>query len=130
RVMERLLLAADRPHQSQSHRSSQSRRSGIGIHPATGDHHGRHASRDVSRPRRIRIAGTPDRRRHHARSGKGMTQIDAAESSKTERPGLVFPDGFVWGTATAAYQIEGAASEGGRTPSIWDTFSHPAGKLR
>ena len=34
-----------------------------------------------------------------------------------------FPDGFLWGTATAAYQIEGAASEDGRTPSIWDTFS-------
>lgn len=39
-----------------------------------------------------------------------------------------FPDGFVWGSATASYQIEGAAAEGGRGPSIWDTFSHTPGK--
>ncbi|MER5882743.1 GH1 family beta-glucosidase [Streptomyces sp. NPDC001941] len=41
---------------------------------------------------------------------------------------VTFPDGFLWGTATAAYQIEGAAREGGRTPSIWDTFSHTPGR--
>jgi beta-glucosidase len=35
-----------------------------------------------------------------------------------------FPKDFVWGTATASYQIEGAASEDGRTPSVWDTFTH------
>ncbi|MGW5399563.1 GH1 family beta-glucosidase [Streptomyces sp. NPDC003952] len=40
-----------------------------------------------------------------------------------------FPSGFLWGTATAAYQIEGAAREDGRTPSIWDTFSHTPGKV-
>jgi beta-glucosidase len=39
-----------------------------------------------------------------------------------------FPDGFMWGTSTAAYQIEGAVAEDGRTPSIWDTFSHTPGK--
>ncbi|MDX6226968.1 MAG: beta-glucosidase, partial [Frankiales bacterium] len=41
---------------------------------------------------------------------------------------LPFPAGFVWGAATAAYQIEGGAAEGGRTPSIWDTFSHTPGR--
>ncbi len=39
-----------------------------------------------------------------------------------------FPRDFVWGCATAAYQIEGGANEGGRGPSIWDTFSHTPGK--
>ena len=38
-----------------------------------------------------------------------------------------FPPDFVWGAATASYQIEGAVSEDGRTPSIWDTFSHTPG---
>jgi beta-glucosidase len=40
-----------------------------------------------------------------------------------------FPAGFLWGAATAAYQIEGAAGEDGRAPSIWDTFSHTPGKV-
>ncbi|SNS66340.1 beta-glucosidase [Actinomadura meyerae] len=40
-----------------------------------------------------------------------------------------FPQGFLWGAATAAYQIEGAAQEDGRAPSIWDTFSHTPGKV-
>jgi beta-glucosidase len=40
-----------------------------------------------------------------------------------------FPDHFLWGTATAAYQVEGAANEGGRGTSIWDTFSHTPGKV-
>ena len=40
-----------------------------------------------------------------------------------------FPEGFLWGSATAAYQVEGAASEDGRGPSIWDTFSHIPGKI-
>ncbi|WP_019871386.1 GH1 family beta-glucosidase [Salinispora oceanensis] len=46
-----------------------------------------------------------------------------------ERPPLTFPPGFLWGAATAAYQIEGAAALGGRTPSIWDTFSHTPGRV-
>jgi beta-glucosidase len=43
--------------------------------------------------------------------------------------GVAFPPGFVWGTATASYQIEGAAAEDGRTPSIWDTYSHTPGRV-
>ena len=43
---------------------------------------------------------------------------------------LAFPAGFTWGAATAAYQIEGAAAEDGRGPSVWDTFSHTPGKVR
>jgi beta-glucosidase len=57
-----------------------------------------------------------------------MSSVDA-----TDRPSsvasLVFPPSFVWGAATAAYQIEGAAAEDGRTPSMWDVFSHTLGKV-
>ncbi|PON49926.1 Glycoside hydrolase [Trema orientale] len=35
-----------------------------------------------------------------------------------------FPKGFLFGTASSSYQYEGAANEGGRGPSIWDTFVH------
>jgi len=41
----------------------------------------------------------------------------------------MFPDGFLWGSATASYQIEGAAHDGGRGLSVWDTFSHTEGKV-
>ncbi|MEG3634196.1 GH1 family beta-glucosidase [Micromonospora palythoicola] len=42
---------------------------------------------------------------------------------------LRFPDNFLWGAATAAYQIEGAVRDDGRGPSIWDTFSRTPGKV-
>lgn len=39
-----------------------------------------------------------------------------------------FPADFTWGVAASSYQIEGAVDEGGRGPSIWDTFSHTPGR--
>ncbi len=42
---------------------------------------------------------------------------------------LNFPKGFIWGTATASYQIEGAVNEDGRGKTIWDRFSHTPGKI-
>ena len=62
---------------------------------------------------RVHFLRPPDHRRHHGRRRQVVT---------------TFPPDFLWGAATAAYQIEGAATEDGRTPSIWDTFSHTPGR--
>src|SRR3984893_578412 len=56
---------------------------------------------------------------------------DASGASDMSAPvtGREFPKGFLWGSATASYQVEGAVAEDGRMPSIWDTFSHTPGKV-
>lgn len=43
---------------------------------------------------------------------------------------MPFKKEFVWGTATAAYQIEGAPLADGKGASIWDTFSHRPGRIK
>jgi beta-glucosidase len=53
----------------------------------------------------------------------------STSSSNGHSSTRLFPPGFLWGTATASYQIEGAALEDGRGPSIWDTFSHERGRV-
>jgi beta-glucosidase len=53
-----------------------------------------------------------------------MQKPDAMNS-----PYCKFPDDFLWGTATAAYQVEGAANEDGRGPSVWDTFCRRPGAI-
>ncbi|KAL3658693.1 hypothetical protein V7S43_016329 [Phytophthora oleae] len=58
-------------------------------------------------------------------------QVPASSSSFKRFPMMhqrQFPKDFTWGSATAAYQIEGGANEGGRGASIWDAFSHTPGK--
>ena len=42
---------------------------------------------------------------------------------------MSFRKDFIWGTATASYQIEGAAHEDGKGDSVWDRFSHTPGKV-
>ena len=63
-----------------------------------------------------------------------MTTIDTRAAAARDRPdyrdaGLVFEPSFVIGSATAAYQIEGAVDADGRGPSIWDTFSARPGAI-
>ena len=70
--------------------------------------------------------------------GKGVAAAAAAAYAGVSLPRFAFgepqpghieyPKGFLWGCATASYQVEGGAKDDGRGPSVWDTFSHTPGK--
>jgi beta-glucosidase len=61
-----------------------------------------------------------------ALSALGESPAETASATTVARH---FPEGFLWGSATASYQVEGAVHEDGRGVSIWDTFSHTPGKI-
>jgi beta-glucosidase len=58
-------------------------------------------------------------------AGSFLSRVSLAQPDPKPLP---YPKGFLWGCATAAYQVEGGAKDDGRGPSIWDTFSHTPGK--
>jgi len=58
----------------------------------------------------------------------GGAAAGAIPPTQPAAPGRNFPAGFLWGTATSSYQIEGATTEDGRGVSIWDTFAHVKNK--
>jgi beta-glucosidase len=64
-----------------------------------------------------------------ALAGTGLPKFSFGQPEAADsRSGRRFPEGFLWGCATAAYQVEGGVHEGGRGQTNWDVFSHTPGK--
>jgi beta-glucosidase len=80
----------------------------------------------ISRRTFAKIAGTAALA---STTSTALTPLGRTEAAMQNTQAREFPKGFLWGSATASYQVEGATSEDGRGPSIWDTFSHTPGKV-
>lgn len=64
-----------------------------------------------------------------AAAGLSFLRPDRGLAGVAPQTDKTFPPDFLWGAATAAYQVEGAWDADGKGPSIWDTFAHTAGKI-
>src|SRR4030088_3474596 len=69
-------------------------------------------------------------RREFASGSLVLLAAAAAPKALAAEGPPMFPKNFYWGTATAAYQVEGAVREDGRGESIWDRFAHTPGKIK
>src|ERR1044072_4282095 len=122
-VVERLPVAAGRAERREPDGAAGARAAAERVLRRLLARAGRPDARDHSDPDRFPRARPPDRGRHHARRREGVT-MSVVPSSVTaqESVSLRFPTGFVWGAATASFQIEGATTVDGRTDSIWDAL--------
>ena len=79
----------------------------------------------ITRRTLARLLGTSGAAAAIPAFGSGLQSSFQQSGDSAQRK---FPQGFLWGSATASYQVEGAVHEDGRGASIWDTFSHTPGK--
>jgi beta-glucosidase len=86
-------------------------------------------TKKISRRTFAKIAGTATLASTSSTALGSFSEQPARTKANVQAPAREFPKGFLWGSATAAYQVEGAVTEDGRGPSIWDTFSHTQGKV-
>jgi beta-glucosidase len=77
----------------------------------------------------VAVAGLPLSRALPASASQLAKQIPGAIGAD-EIANAQFPEDFLWGMATAAFQVEGAWNEDGKGESIWDRFTHTVGKVR
>src|SRR5579859_843071 len=87
----------------------------------------RNISRDFTRREFLSVSGASALSLANLRFGDAaQPSPQISPASQTNSP---FPRDFLWGAATSAYQIEGAAREDGKGPSVWDEFAHKPGKI-
>src|SRR6185312_14192136 len=89
-------------------------------HPRLLDGAGRRDHLDRAPAHPVPVRGQAAHRGHHVRGGEGLMALALPD-------GFNWPAGFIWGAATAAAQIEGAAHEDGKLDSIWDHFARTPG---